>query len=182
MHLFKNDYTSQVGLHGHVRKLDFAPPAGVLFVLRSLERAGFETMFVDGCVRDALRGVVPDDFDLASQATPAEVRDVLEPLGYHVFPTGLKHGTVMTPVDGEKVEVTTYRIDGEYFDQRHCEAEFTRSVAEDLARRDLTFNALALVPSEDGLCLVVDIFGGEEVMALGVPQGPGVGPRARFAA
>lgn len=170
-------------LHGHVRRLPLRPPAGVVAVLRALEGAGHEAVLVGGCVRDALRGVVPDDFDIATQATPDEMRDVLAPLGYHVIPTGLAHGTVTIPVDGGKVEATTYRLDGEYLDRRHCDVEFTRSLVADLKRRDFSFNALALVPADaagdDGKFLLIDPFGGERDLARGVVRCVGE-PRERF--
>lgn len=172
--------SGDVRRYGRLLRLDFEVPAGVLSVLRALWEAGYEAVLVGGCVRDALRGTAPDDFDVASQATPDQVADVLRPLGHAVIPTGLKHGTVTVPLAGDKVEITTYRVDGEYLDQRHCDVRFTRSLVEDLARRDFTINAMAVVPVGEGKFLLVDPFDGEDDLQRGVVRCVGV-PEERFA-
>lgn len=154
-------------------------PGGVLSVLRTLTSAGFEAVLVGGCVRDALMGVAPHDFDVASQAMPREATAVLEEAGFKVIPTGIKHGTVTAIAHGSHVEVTTYRIDGEYLDQRHCEVTFTRSLEEDLARRDFTINAMALMPAPTGGFALVDPFGGEDDLRRGLIRCVG-DPARRF--
>ncbi len=126
-------------------------------VIKKLEEAGFEAYCVGGCVRDSLMGRSPDDFDVTTSALPEQTCAVFE--GWQVIETGLKHGTVTVRTDGENIEVTTYRLDGEYLDgRRPSEVFFTRSLEDDLARRDFTVNAMAYSP-ERGL---VDIFGGTE--------------------
>ncbi len=118
-------------------------PENVRTVLGALEAAGHEAWCVGGCVRDALRdgGQRPEDWDVASSALPEETMAVF---GSRAEPTGLKHGTVTVKTEGGPVEITTYRIDGAYRDHRRPESvSFTRSIGEDLARRDFTVNAMA---------------------------------------
>lgn len=118
-------------------------PENVRSVLRALESAGHEAWCVGGCVRDALLdgGRRPEDWDAATSARPEETMAVF---GGRAAPTGLKHGTVTVRTEGGPVEVTTYRIDGVYRDRRRPESvAFTRSIDEDLARRDFTVNAMA---------------------------------------
>lgn len=111
-------------------------------ILATLEAAGHEAWCVGGCVRDALLGREPEDWDVTTSALPEETRAVF---GDRAYPTGLKHGTVSVRDEyGKLVEVTTYRIDGAYPDHRHPDSvTFTRSIDEDLARRDFTVNAIA---------------------------------------
>lgn len=124
-------------------------------VVRVLEDNGFEAYYVGGCVRDNLLGVVPKDFDVATNAKPEQMITCFS--GYQVVPTGLKHGTVTVVINHVPVEVTTYRIDGPYADNRHPEqVAFTSSLREDLKRRDFTVNALAY-NEKTGL---IDHFGG----------------------
>jgi len=132
-------------------------PQYITKVLNILYDKGFEAYLVGGCVRDALMGKEPHDFDLTTNATPTEMLDVFS--GMKIIETGLKHGTVTVVSDGENVEITTYRIDGRYVDNRHPEdVSFTRNIHEDLSRRDFTVNAIAYSP-KDG---IVDIFKGRE--------------------
>lgn len=122
-------------------------------ILGMLRAAGFETYAVGGCVRDSLMGRQPQDWDITTSARPEEVKRLFA----HTIDTGIRHGTVTVMLGREGFEVTTYRIDGKYEDARHPkEVEFTRSLAEDLKRRDFTMNAMAY-NEEDGL---VDLFGG----------------------
>lgn len=124
-------------------------------ILDTLKLSDFEGFLVGGCVRDSLMGVIPDDYDITTNATPDEMMKVFK--DFKVIETGLAHGTVTVLIDGNSVEVTTYRIDGEYVDNRHPkEVEFTRNIKEDLSRRDFTVNAMAY-NEETGL---VDLFGG----------------------
>ena len=117
-------------------------PENVRAVLKALESAGHEAWCVGGCVRDSLLGRTPGDWDVTASALPEETRALF---GDRAEPTGLKHGTVTVRTPGGPVEVTTYRVDGPYRDHRRPESvAFTRSLDEDLARRDFTVNAMAL--------------------------------------
>ena len=128
-------------------------PEAVMFVINTLEKAGFEAYMVGGSVRDALLGNNPQDFDIATSALPDDVKSLFE----RTVDIGIRHGTVAVVSDGEKVEITTYRIDGQYLDGRRPETvEFASSIQEDLSRRDFTINAIAYSP-ERGFC---DPFGG----------------------
>lgn len=138
----------------------FALPESVCEILNMLQNAGYEAYIVGGCVRDLLlyNGMVlPNDWDIATSATPAESMEIFKT--YRVIPTGLKHGTISILLDGVSYELTTFRIDGEYQNARSPESvSLTRSLAEDVIRRDFTINALAYSP-RTGL---VDLVGGLE--------------------
>ena len=115
-------------------------PEAVKCIIERLESAGFEAFAVGGCVRDAVLGRVPADWDITTSAMPQEVKALFG----HTIDTGIQHGTVTVMIDHEGYEVTTYRIDGEYEDARHPkEVSFTRNLVEDLKRRDFTINAMA---------------------------------------
>lgn len=115
-------------------------PENVREILNRLEGAGYEAWCVGGAVRDALLGLEPGDWDITTSAPPEAVLALFAP---NALPTGLQHGTV-TVGGGRGVEVTTFRRDGEYLDNRHPDhVEFTRSLTEDLSRRDFTVNAIA---------------------------------------
>lgn len=117
-------------------------PDSIQTILKTLERRGFSAWCVGGCVRDSLLGRTPDDWDVTTSALPEEVMAVFAD---HAFPTGLQHGTVTVREGGAPVEVTTFRTDGTYADHRHPDAvSFTRSLTEDLSRRDFTVNAMAV--------------------------------------
>ena len=117
-------------------------PKNVQNVLFALEKAGYEAWCVGGCVRDSLLGRVPEDWDVTTSALPEETMAVF---GDAALPTGLKHGTVTVKMEGTSVEVTTYRVDGAYHDHRRPDSvSFTRSLEEDLRRRDFTVNAMAM--------------------------------------
>ena len=136
---------------------------GAMAVIECLQRAGFEAFAVGGCVRDSLMGIAPHDYDVATDAPPNEAMRVFK--DFRVIPTGIKHGTITVISQGEPVEVTTYRIDGEYRDSRHPDSvSFTASIEEDLSRRDFTINGIAYSPSRG----YVDPFGGAEDIARGV--------------
>ena len=122
-------------------------------ILRTLGEAGYEAYVVGGCVRDSILGRKPGDWDITTSAQPEEVKALFR----RTVDTGIQHGTVTVMMDKEGFEVTTYRVDGEYHDGRHPDAvTFTRSLEEDLKRRDFTINAMAYHP-DHGL---VDLFGG----------------------
>ena len=142
--------------------------------LRRLEAAGFAAYLVGGCVRDALMGRTPGDYDLTTAALPEETAAVFA--GERVIETGIRHGTVTVLLQGHPLEITTFRVDGAYSDARHPDAvTFTRSLREDLARRDFTMNAVAWSPREG----FVDPFGGEHDIRAGVIRCVG-DPGARF--
>ena len=129
----------------------------VLQVLSTLTNAGFEAFVVGGCVRDSLMGRTPHDWDVTTNASPDDMIRIFQ--HFSVIPTGLAHGTVTVIADGLPVEVTTYRVDGDYTDHRHPnEVHFTTSLQEDLARRDFTVNAMAYHPQAG----IVDPFGGQQ--------------------
>lgn len=136
-------------------------PEKVKNIILRLEAAGYEAYAVGGCVRDSLRGVEPDDWDVTTSAEPAQVKEIFP----HTIDTGIQHGTVTVLLGREPFEVTTYRIDGKYEDSRHPkEVAFTASLAEDLKRRDFTINAMAY-NDESG---IVDLFGGMDDLQNGV--------------
>lgn len=138
-------------------------PKKIMSVLEALEQQGYEAYIVGGCVRDHLMGVTPHDYDITTSATPPEIERVFS--GWRVIETGLKHGTVTVISEGEPVEITTFRIDGEYLDGRHPEAvEFTRNLADDVSRRDFTMNGIAYNPKSG----FHDFHGGIEDIKNGV--------------
>ena len=136
----------------NVIKIDM--PQDVREIINKLEDAGFEAFAVGGCVRDAVLGRVPADWDITTSAMPEEVKALF----HRTIDTGVQHGTVTVMKDHVGYEVTTYRIDGEYEDARHPkEVSFTSNLVEDLKRRDFTINAMAyndragLVDAFDGM-------------------------------
>lgn len=117
-------------------------PADVQQIIDRLESHGHSAYIVGGCVRDAIMGRTPHDYDICTSALPAEVLSIFS--DRKVIETGLKHGTVTVQGDEDYYEVTTYRVDGEYTDGRHPdEVRFVDDVVEDLSRRDFTINAMA---------------------------------------
>lgn len=132
-------------------------PKEALDIVNILEDYGHETYFVGGCVRDVLRDAVPHDWDITTAASPEEMKTCFAQ--FRTLETGLKHGTLSIINGGKIFEVTTYRVDGEYEDNRRpSEVFFTRNLTDDLARRDFTVNAMAYSPVRG----LVDIFGGRE--------------------
>ncbi len=111
-------------------------------------RAGFECYLVGGSVRDLILDRPMVDLDLATNATPDDVKKIFR----KVIPTGIQHGTVTVLMNGTPIEVTTYRTESTYSDGRHPDrVSFTSSLSEDLSRRDFTVNALAWDPLTDEL-------------------------------
>lgn len=114
-------------------------------VIKVLKENGFDAYLVGGCVRDELIGKEPKDYDITTNALPEKSMEIFKKNGFHVVETGLKHGTItVIPCEGEAYEVTTFRIDGDYSNNRSPEQViFTNNLKEDLARRDFTMNAIA---------------------------------------
>lgn len=128
-------------------------PENAKLILDTIHKAGFEAYIVGGCVRDAVLGKEPSDWDITTNALPGDVKKLFR----RTIDTGIEHGTVTVMLGKEGYEVTTYRIDGKYEDSRHpSEVTFTRDLVEDMRRRDFTINAMAY-NDEEGL---VDHFGG----------------------
>ena len=117
-------------------------PLAVRKIINRLEESGYEAYAVGGCIRDSVMKKVPSDWDICTSSLPEET---LKSLGAeNIIKNGMKHGTVTVRVDGENYEITTFRTDGDYLDNRHPESvTFVRDLREDLARRDFTMNALA---------------------------------------
>lgn len=140
-----------------MNQLHITPPAPVQTALNTLCGAGYEAFIVGGCVRDALRGAEPHDWDCTTNAKPDEICACFR--DFHVIETGLQHGTVTVVIEHMPIEITTYRIDGVYADHRRPDSvTFTDSLTDDLARRDFTVNAMAYHP-ERGL---IDPYGGAD--------------------
>lgn len=116
-----------------------APPAQTVCAL--LEQAGFQALFVGGCVRNALLGAAVKDLDVATDALPAQVMALAQTAGIKAVPTGLDHGTVTLISHDEPIEITTFRRDIDT-DGRHARVVFSSAIEEDAARRDFTMNAL----------------------------------------
>ena len=147
-------------------------PEAVLKIINRINSAGYEAYIVGGCVRDYLLGRVPCDWDITTDAKPAEIKKLFT----RTIDTGIEHGTVTVMEGSIGYEVTTYRIDGEYEDSRHPKnVTFTASLEEDLKRRDFTINAMAYHPEKG----IVDIFGGREDLANHIIRAVG-DARSRF--
>lgn len=137
--------------------MEFCLPNNVLNIISTLESKGFQCYVVGGCVRDMLMNITPKDYDLTTNAKPEDILKVFS--HYKTFDAGIKHGTVSVVMDNEVYEITTYRIDGDYLDNRHpSNVQFTSSLKEDLSRRDFTVNAMAYNPSTG----LVDYFNGKK--------------------
>lgn len=130
-------------------------PFDVEKILKELQDKGFEAYIVGGCVRDFLMGKIPHDFDVTTNAMPYEIKQVFK--NYKVIETGIVHGTVTVIYNKHSYEITTYRIDGKYEDNRHpSQVIFVSEIEKDLSRRDFTLNAMAY-NYKNGL---VDFFNG----------------------
>ncbi len=135
--------------------MNISVPKKADYILNKLTENGFSAFVVGGCVRDLLLGLSPDDWDITTSATPDEVKSIFP----KTFDTGLKHGTVSVLIENEIFEVTTFRCDGKYIDNRHpSNISFASSIEEDLKRRDFTINAMAYHPQKG----LVDPYGGLE--------------------
>ena len=132
-------------------------PADANELIHTLQNNGHSAYIVGGCVRDSILGRTPHDYDICTSATPSEMLEIFK--DKKIIETGLQHGTVTVVVNGEPYEITTYRIDGIYSDNRRPDTViFTDKLVEDLRRRDFTINAMAY-NDEEGL---IDPFNGME--------------------
>lgn len=155
---------------------DALVPAYAQCVLDVLEDAGYEAWIVGGWVRDALLGNPAHDVDICTQARWPQTKAALEARGIETHETGIAHGTITAVVEGHPIEITTYRVEGTYSDMRHPDSvAFVDDVREDLARRDLTINAMAYHPRRG----LLDPWGGEADLAAGIIRSVG-DPRRRF--
>lgn len=136
-------------------------PQKVDYIINELMEHGYEAYAVGGCIRDSILNREPEDWDITTSAGPLEVKKIFR----RTIDTGIQHGTVTVMLDKEGYEVTTYRIDGEYEDNRRPKSvEFTMDLVEDLKRRDFTINAMAY-NKQKGL---VDVFEGLKDLQKGV--------------
>lgn len=132
-------------------------PEKIELILSRFESAGHKAYCVGGAIRDSVMGLEPGDWDITTSALPEETRKIFA--DFKIIDTGIKHGTLTVLIDHVPYEITTFRIDGEYDDNRHPQrVEFTRSLSEDLARRDFTINALAYNHTAG----LVDLYGGQD--------------------
>lgn len=149
-------------------------PDAVKRIINTLNENGYEAYAVGGCVRDALIGKQPNDWDLTTSALPEQIKECFK--NRRVIETGIKHGTVTVLMGGEQYEITTYRIDGEYTDHRRPDTvQFVSNLKDDLMRRDFTVNAMAAHPEEG----VIDLFGGKSDLEKGIIRAVG-NPETRF--
>lgn len=138
-------------------KFKFNLPENVKTALKILEDSGFDSYVVGGCVRDLMLGIEPHDYDITTPAMPSDVKNIFS--NYKIIDTGIEHGTVTVIIGKMPLEITTFRVDGEYEDNRHpTKVEFVSNLELDLMRRDFTINAMAY-NDKNGL---VDLFGGIE--------------------
>lgn len=117
-------------------------PKDVSFLIDTIYENGYEAFMVGGCVRDSVLNLTPNDYDITTNAKPKEIMNIFK--DYKIIDTGIKHGTVSIILNNNIYEITTYRIEGEYENNRRPKTvEFTSSIEEDLRRRDFTINAMA---------------------------------------
>ena len=149
-------------------------PTHIIGVLERFKNADEESYVVGGCVRDILLGRPLNDFDITAAALPERTAELFSDC--RIIETGIKHGTLTVIVEGEPLEITTFRIDGDYKDSRHPEQViFTHRIEDDLARRDFTVNAMAYNPWQG----LVDPFGGRDDLASRIIRAVGE-PQKRF--
>ena len=147
-------------------------PEDVKKILAKLNKWGYEAYIVGGCVRDCLMGIMPSDWDITMSATPDQAKAIFR----KTVDTGIEHGTITVVMNQVNYELTTYRIDGVYLDNRRpSNIMFSSSLTEDLSRRDFTINAIAY-SDVDGL---VDPFNGIADIETGVIRCVGNADNAR---
>lgn len=141
-------------------------PKNVENIIERLKEHGFEGFAVGGCVRDSLLKKTPTDWDITTDALPEDMKKIFK----KTFDTGIAHGTVTVLMDGVGYELTTYRIDGNYSDGRHPDSvSFSKSLSEDLCRRDFTINAMAYSNKKG----IVDLFDGRKDLQNGIIRAVG---------
>ena len=149
-------------------------PKTIQACIQALEDAGHAAYVVGGCVRDHCLGLIPQDYDMCTSATPEQTEEVFR--DYRLVLAGKKHGTVGVVTEEGVVEITTFRTEGNYRDNRHPDwVAFVPEVEKDLARRDFTVNAMAWSPTRG----YADPFGGREDLKRGILRAVGE-PRQRF--
>ena len=132
-------------------------PPKVEYIINKIYENNYEAYIVGGCVRDAILGLKPHDYDITTSAPPDAIIDIFK--DFRCIETGIQHGTVSIVIEKDIYEITTYRIEGEYKDHRRPESvDFTNKLEEDLKRRDFTINAMAYNEKEG----LIDLFGGKE--------------------
>jgi len=130
-------------------------PNKVKYIIKTLETSGFKAYAVGGCIRDIVMGKKPKDWDICTSALPDKTMEIFK--SETVIPTGLHHGTISLLLSGKLYEITTFRTDGKYSDNRHPDSvSFVTDLKADLSRRDFTINALAFSPKEG----LIDHFSG----------------------
>ena len=155
-------------------KLEIFIPQFVRTALDRLNECGYEGYIVGGCVRDSLLGKKPHDYDVCTNCIPDKMLEVFA--DFRTIETGLKHGTLTVLIEGEPVEITCYRSDGEYIGHRKpAQVTFESSLEEDLKRRDFTANAMAYSPKEG----LIDLYGGQGDLEKGIIKCVGE-PEKRF--
>ncbi len=156
--------------------MEISLPREAAAVINILQNEGFEAYIVGGSLRNILMEKEPVDWDMTTSALPSETAEIFRKNGFKVIETGIKHGTVTVLSGDLPLEITTFRLDGEYKDSRHPESVmFTPSLKEDLARRDFTVNAMAY-SEKNG---ITDLFGGKEDLENGILRAVGM-PEKRF--
>ena len=139
-----------------MEKLNISLPRAVEKAITCLENCGFQAYIVGGCVRNTLLELPVNDWDMTTSATPEEMKECFK--SFRTIETGIQHGTLTVLIDGMPLEITTFRNDGEYLDNRHpVGVTFSRDIEEDLCRRDFTVNAMAYHPKRG----LVDLFDGQ---------------------
>ena len=130
-------------------------PKNVRFIIDEIYKNGYEAFIVGGCVRDSILGLEPNDYDITTSAQPNDILNIFK--DFKIINSGIKHGTVGVIIDKEIYEITTYRLDGEYENNRRPKnVSFTSNLIDDLKRRDFTINAIAY----NDRIGIVDKFGG----------------------
>ena len=158
----------------NVRHTPMELPEPVQYCMDVLEKGGYQCYAVGGCVRDSLLGKTPSDFDLCTDAHPEKIAELFA--DYELVRNGEKHGTIGVVMDRKLYEITTFRTEGGYTDNRHPDwVTFVGDIEDDLARRDFTVNAMAYNPKEG----YVDPWGGQQDLKDGVIRAVG-DPDTRF--
>ena len=138
-------------------------PEDVQYILKTLETQGYEAYAVGGCVRDSLLGKTPQDWDICTSALPEQTITTFA--GHHIIETGLQHGTITLILNLKPYEITTYRVESKYSDNRRPDkVTFVNVLKRDLARRDFTVNAMAYNPNTG----LVDYYSGQQDLQKGV--------------